>query len=122
MARSTASAVPPPMPCPRRRVLILGPVQDRPDAFDGVAGATILVAPFSALDEALLARVRPDVIHAVLAADGCDPIAVARRLSDLGYAGTVRGFGLPSQRGGALAGHLAQVVPGIDFEAVDRPA
>lgn len=119
MARPFAASSAASPPRPRRRLLILGPVQGRPEAFEGTAGATILIAPLAALDDTLLHRARPDAIHAVLAGAGRGPADLARRLSELGYAGPLRGLCLPAQRCGMWAGQLAQAYPEIAFEVVE---
>lgn len=116
-------AAPPPRNVPpteqRRRLLIIGPVQDIPEVLGEAFGASALLAPFSAVDAALLVRAAPDMILASLIGTDHDIADLAERLSDLGYRGLLRCYSRPVPRRADILAAMAEAFPDITVEIVE---
>ena len=106
-------------PHQRRRLLIVGPVQEIPEVLGEAAGASAVLAPFAALDAALLARAAPDVVLAPVIGTEHDIADLAERLSDIGYRGVLRCYSRPVPRRAEIAAGLAEAFPEIAVEFVE---
>ena len=105
----------------RRRILILGSVQDIPEVLRDCDGASVVIAPYRVLDTGLLVRSRPDCILVPLIGTGHDMADVAERLSALAYQGILRCYGRPLPRRDEVVQSLSEAFPGIVFEFVEVP-
>ena len=93
-------------------------------SFTGGEGPGILpeqsfrFASFSDLDGPLLQAVRPDMVVSALIDDNFDAVDMARRLTDLGYAGPYRALSTPLPRPGIVKAEVRGAAPGLDFDLI----
>ncbi len=77
-----------------------------------------MLATFSALDERLLARVRPNVVICPLFKDSYDAIHVVTQLTYLGYRGQLFALGPPLPNPSVVLAEVRSLAPMIDFKLV----
>lgn len=73
-------------------------------------------ATFEALDAALLASARPDMILSPLVGDGFDALEVARRLVELGFRGKYRALAGDVPNPDAVREEVREAAPDLDFD------
>lgn len=100
----------------KRRILLIEPRQPLPMALRGLGGAEVSFATLSAVDAALLERVRPDVVLAPLMTPAFDVLDLARLLASLGYKGQLRAFASGIPKPELVRQEIAAACPGIDFD------
>lgn len=111
--------LPPPSGRPRRRLLVLGSVRQSPEILRECDGASVVIAPYAALDAGLLVRSRPDAVLVPLIGTGHDLADVAERLAGLGYRGTLRGYCRPVPKRDEVLQALAEAFPDIVIDMVE---
>lgn len=104
-----------------RRILIVDPSQELPQALRGVTGANITIARVSMIDAALLARVQPDVILAPLVSPGHDILDLARLLDKVGYTGPLRAYSPPLPNVALVCAEVKQIWGERDFDILEVP-
>lgn len=119
------NGIPPPQPggfsLAGRRILVVDPSQELPQALRGVSGATITITRFAMIDADLLSRVQPDVILAPLVSPGHDILDLARQLDKVGYTGPLRAYSPPLPNVALVCAEVKQIWSGRDFDILEIP-
>lgn len=104
-----------------RVVLVIGRADDAALAQADLFGGRMIVAPFTGLDAALLARTAPDVVLFPLIATGFDALHVIELLADLGFAGQacILAPTLPNRR--MVEAELRSHGPGLRLILIEQP-
>ncbi len=104
-----------------RRVLIVGANSALPRALEQVAGATVILVRFSAIDRTLLDTVRPNVVLAPLFSNDFDITDLAAHLVRLGYDGALRAYTRPLPAPHVVAAEFKADWPKLDFDLIELP-
>ncbi len=102
-------------------MLIVGANSALPRALEQVAGATVILVRFSAIDRSLLDTVRPNVVLAPLFSNDFDITDLAAHLVRLGYDGALRAYTRPLPAPHVVAAEFKADWPKLDFDLIELP-
>lgn len=101
------------------RILLVSAQQTLPAVLRGLHDTAIFHSPLRALSDALLARLRPDIVLSPLLSDAHDILDVARRLDRLGYSGALRALSPPLPHVNMVLGEVRLACGRRDFDIIE---
>jgi len=104
-----------------RRILVVDPSQELPQALRRVTGANITIVLLAMIDTSLIARLQPDVVLSPLFSPDHDILDLARALDKAGYTGPLRAYSCPLPNAALVRAEVRQIWGARDFDILEVP-